>query len=251
MSKALNLVGQKFNLLFVKERIENNNFGQTKWKCLCDCGKIKDCLGSYLVSGKSQSCGCLSDQKVSNFYKNKRKWVIGSVFGMLTAVEDLGRNNSNKKITFIRCLCNCGKEAIVTLANLTRGRSKSCGCQFTNYLGPKKAAERRLIRSYKNNALKRNILWDLNDADALELMAQNCHYCNKEPSNVCITYKDRYLYNGLDRRNNELFYRKNNVVPCCTRCNFLKGTMLYDEFLEWINDVAANHPRINNIGKGF
>jgi len=47
-------------------------------------------------------------------------------FGKWTVVE-LSRKG---KHTYWRCLCECGKEAIVEDGNLTHGRTKSCGCRM-------------------------------------------------------------------------------------------------------------------------
>lgn len=54
------LTGQRFGRLTVIERVENNKFGQTRWKCHCDCGTDKVIDAQSLISGKTQSCGCLN-----------------------------------------------------------------------------------------------------------------------------------------------------------------------------------------------
>ena len=46
-------------------------------------------------------------------------------FGMLTAVERVGTRNRE---VLWRCICNCGKEALVTSRNLRKGLTRSCGC---------------------------------------------------------------------------------------------------------------------------
>src|SRR6185295_20126730 len=98
--------------------------------------------------------------KQSEYYKSLRQWAIGKKFGFLLAVEDLGRNHKSKKLTYIRCLCDCGKEAIVQYQNLKKGKSKSCGCRFTNYLGEGTAAKRFILRQYKRNAKQRQLSWN-------------------------------------------------------------------------------------------
>lgn len=63
------LKGQKFGKLLVLEQngwyIHNNarNQRSAKWKCICDCGKIKTILRSALTSGHSKSCGCSRIEK--------------------------------------------------------------------------------------------------------------------------------------------------------------------------------------------
>lgn len=58
MSKALDLIGQKFGKLTVAERTENAKNGHSKWKCICECGKEVVVEGSSLRRGNTMSCGC-------------------------------------------------------------------------------------------------------------------------------------------------------------------------------------------------
>jgi hypothetical protein len=51
--------------------------------------------------------------------------LTGVVFGRLTALVRRGTQGHN---TIWLCLCECGKGIDVTLANLTSGNTRSCGC---------------------------------------------------------------------------------------------------------------------------
>lgn len=54
------LVGQRFGLLTVLNlNVEKSNPKLKIYTCKCDCGTIKDFNSKNLVSGDSQSCGCL------------------------------------------------------------------------------------------------------------------------------------------------------------------------------------------------
>jgi hypothetical protein len=60
MSKFIDLTGKRFGRWLVLERTPNVRPGTSRWKCLCECGKIKDhVLFTSLVRGSSMSCGCL------------------------------------------------------------------------------------------------------------------------------------------------------------------------------------------------
>ena len=54
------IIGQRFGRLLVEslhpERSANR---QTRWVCVCDCGKRKVIVRSSILSGHSRSCGCL------------------------------------------------------------------------------------------------------------------------------------------------------------------------------------------------
>ena len=64
MPKAMNLVGQRFGRLVVVERAQNNVCGHTFWKCLCDCGNETIVRGTTLTAGKTQSCGCITSERM-------------------------------------------------------------------------------------------------------------------------------------------------------------------------------------------
>lgn len=57
------LIGQKFNKLTVIEYVGKTKNGVSKWKCLCDCGKIIIVSGGNLKNGNTKSCGCFKIQK--------------------------------------------------------------------------------------------------------------------------------------------------------------------------------------------
>lgn len=57
MSKKLELIGKKFNRLYV-ESFAGLHESKTMWKCTCDCGKSVIVKGSALTCGGTRSCGC-------------------------------------------------------------------------------------------------------------------------------------------------------------------------------------------------
>lgn len=61
-----NLIGKKFSRLTVLRRADiNGDGGKAKWICQCDCGNIVEVTGDHLVSGHTQSCGCLQKELAS------------------------------------------------------------------------------------------------------------------------------------------------------------------------------------------
>lgn len=49
----------------------------------------------------------------------------GMKFGRLTVLE---RDHTANRKTYYRCLCECGKECVVSGHHLTTGKTRSCGC---------------------------------------------------------------------------------------------------------------------------
>lgn len=57
--------------------------------------------------------------------------ITGKTFNRLTAIEiDKDKSNNPKRITYWKCKCNCGSDnyVSVSITDLKRGHTKSCGC---------------------------------------------------------------------------------------------------------------------------
>ena len=116
MNKVMDLTGMKFGKLTVVERdyetTDKNNC--IFWKCRCDCGNIKSIRAGGLRSGNTTSCGC-----------TRRNDLTGKRFGRWTVIK---KSRKDGHIQMYLCKCDCGNIAEVAQSNLTRGKSKSCGC---------------------------------------------------------------------------------------------------------------------------
>ena len=119
MAHKSNLEGQRFGMLVVQEYAGSTEDGRSKWRCKCDCGSIMIARGDCLTSGKTTSCGCVKQKKRDSL-------MVGRRFGKLMVLRR-GENNSRGEARWV-CRCDCGKETLVTTANLNSGNSKSCGC---------------------------------------------------------------------------------------------------------------------------
>lgn len=59
-TRTINLVGQRFGKLVVKEMLDKRNSnGRIIYRCKCDCGNDIDVLGYSLTTNHTLSCGCL------------------------------------------------------------------------------------------------------------------------------------------------------------------------------------------------
>lgn len=81
-----------------------------------------------------------------------------------------------------------------------------------------------VLYEYKRKADGRKIDWYLSDEYAKQMFKESCHYCGIEAT--------KNQRNGIDRMDNSLGYIPSNCVPCCTRCNFAKCKLGYDEFID-------------------
>lgn len=84
-------------------------------------------------------------------------------------------------------------------------------------------------KNLKSGAKQRNLELTLSLEEYSELMKQPCHYCSAS--------LDKHIGTGLDRKNNDVGYTKDNSAPCCTECNTGKGEFFSYE--EWKVMVKA------------
>ncbi|MEW6238393.1 MAG: hypothetical protein AB1656_23665 [Candidatus Omnitrophota bacterium] len=61
----------------------------------------------------------------------------------------------------------------------------------------------------------------LTEDEFISISQQNCHYCDKSGPN------------GIDRFDNIKGYTKENCVPCCKHCNYVKGNLSIEDFETW------------------
>jgi 5-methylcytosine-specific restriction endonuclease McrA len=84
--------------------------------------------------------------------------------------------------------------------------------------------------AYKSNAKIRGIEWNLPFEEFLEFWGQSCSYCGSPIKRI-----------GLDRIDNRMGYIKNNLTPCCRRCNKMKSDMPAQEFINHCRKVLGHY----------
>ena len=171
----------------------------------------------------------------------------GRRFGLLTVLHFV--KYTTGYVGHWKCKCDCGKEVIVCASALYTGNTRSCGCLRASKQPPGFAGARRLYVGYKKDAMKRAFVFDLTFEQFMDLTSRNCIYCNIGPSKVSLcrsgyTEKGKahstYIYNGLDRVDSSKGYLLDNLVTCCKDCNIAKGTKSVEEFLAWVQRLAAH-----------
>lgn len=187
----------------------------------------------------------------------KKLDLTNSVHGRLTAICQARVIAKN---TFWICRCSCdGLYSIFMGKSLTAGRIRSCGClrrevnqqkaarlAILNTLAPGEAALNQLYASYEWHAtVERGYSFDLTRERFKELTKGDCFYCGSEPKQISknTTCKGVYIYNGVDRKNNNLGYSIDNCVPACGSCNKAKGKKSVEEFLALCKLVNENTKR--------
>lgn len=115
------LTGQVFGKLTAVSRVSDRH--PILWRCRCECGGEKTVASTYLLVGKTKSCGCMRRANAVRTGAGNRKDYVGMVFGKLTV---LGRCPDHPR--HLMCRCECGKVKAAHAGTLMAGHAKSCGC---------------------------------------------------------------------------------------------------------------------------
>lgn len=174
--------------------------------------------------------------------------LTGQVFGKLTVLRQVGSQFRN---TVWLCQCECGNTKAYRSNKLKEGMAKSCGCAAVKRrrAGKPPHEAERAVNYYIDGAQKRGLEWELTFEEAVILLQGECFYCGAAPSRLVKSYRKSqgdFLCNGIDRLDPALGYRKENCVSCCSACNYFKGNLAVDEFLNHIGRIAA-HRRVQEV----
>lgn len=171
--------------------------------------------------------------------------------------------NVGKRPAWI-CQCDCGNTKIIKSEELKSGGTKSCGClnieQRSNRAEkmysvnikyhPATTSARRVWRRRYNDGISFE--------DFYHLSQQKCFYCDDPPSNIANAAKEdpkssqyakdegNFIYNGLDRIDNNKTHTIDNVVSCCKWCNISKRDRTIEEFKEWLQKIYAKFGNLNS-----
>jgi hypothetical protein len=150
-----------------------------------------------------------------------------------------------------KCRCDCGTIKAINSQQLRFGKSKSCGCykREKSRLNKGEASFNELYCNYKSKARRVKRTFLLSKEDFKNITSQPCYYCGKIPEQKAGA-NDRhygaYIYNGIDRVDNDRGYELGNCVPCCIVCNRMKLTLAQKEFLEHIERIYKKQFEVNN-----
>ena len=73
----IDLTGQKFGRLTVQSLSQEPRKSDTKWICLCDCGRTSTVGSQNLKGGMTKSCGCLKTERITTHgLSHTQEWQI-------------------------------------------------------------------------------------------------------------------------------------------------------------------------------
>jgi hypothetical protein len=95
-----------------------------------------------------------------------------------------------------------------------------------------------IYSDYLYRAAKKDLDFVLTKEQFTNFTIEKCYYCDKSASKI---HK-----NGIDRKDNEIGYIISNCASCCSQCNYMKGSLTEDEFIETCKRVSDYNLK-NNI----
>jgi hypothetical protein len=151
--KFVDLEGKQFGRWTVIGYAGKSAANMSLWACRCKCGNESPVLAKHLLSGMSQSCGCLRDELLSARQKAKSEErartrdpfakpdsplfvdLTGHTYGEWFVVQ-FAEKTSSGSCSWL-CRCSCGTERPVKGSNLRSGTSRSCRSPAHEYRGNK------------------------------------------------------------------------------------------------------------------
>lgn len=245
-----NIANKRFGFLIAKRiqeiRVMKRGDRREIWECLCDCGEIRYIFKENLLNRHTRSCNKCARIGINLIDMTGKKIGRLKVLGRASKTDSSGN-------AYWDCECDCGNKEIkkISRSDLITGNTTSCGCVLEEYLESKFLGETNaefscLLYTYRSNARKRGYSFELNEEEFRKLTKGNCYYCSREPSQRMrpkrVTNKRNrdYIYNGIDRVDNDLGYTLDNCVSCCSVCNEMKSSNTQEGFLQSIKFIYDN-----------
>ncbi len=81
--------------------------------------------------------------------------------------------------------------------------------------------DKRAYHTYKNNAKKRDLVFNINFEEFMTFWQQPCSYCHDDVETI-----------GIDRVDNAIGYELDNLISCCAKCNWMKADLSTEDFIK-------------------
>lgn len=171
--------------------------------------------------------------------------LTGKTFGRLVVISVAGKNRSGNYKWLVEC--ECGNKKEIPSDHLVRERQPvmSCGCYRNDRIreaccpNPDQVAFNLLFLAYKKRARLKKLEFGLDVDEFRNLTGSDCHYCGAPPAQEMRNKPKTglYVYNGVDKIDPNGNYTISNCVPCCKKCNYMKGTLSVAEFLSHVSSI--------------
>ena len=155
-------------------------------------------------------------------------------------VQGMSKYDPSYQRPMLTIVCECGSARKIRRSS-ARHITRCAPCAMKAGLAKSASARASLPATraandawsiYRCNARVKGLSFSLSKDQFLRLREMPCNYCGS------------LAPNGLDRRDSDGGYVMENVVPCCSECNYGKRDMTEAEFLEWVVRVYEHQSRL-------
>jgi hypothetical protein len=240
MAKLIDLSGIKLKYCSVIDQNNTIKYSGSVWNCGCICGNNFSTASRNIRNNKNINCGCIKRKgKLTHNLGNQK-------YENFIVMDDYIQKNGS--IYWI-CKCICGNIFQASSQHIRKNIIYSCGCKRRrkNGISSYDFNAKRKYEQYKIGAKNRGLCFDLTLNEFISITQRNCYYCNSKPSQIhVVKYKSElnnnepFIYNGIDRIDNDKGYKINNCVPCCGFCNKMKHKNSFNDFTIKIKKIYEN-----------
>lgn len=244
-----------------KKQLVEEDDDSVDWMCTT-CGKIYD-FKLFFFDEKGQqtlNCKCCRDlsKELDKLYRKAEKQISAKTIDnikkirvenpeLASLIYKLHRLNTMEKIGLDVYRKQCAESA-------QQYRDNNPDIMEDQYANQRTSVHCVLL-VYIKSAKKRNLVWDISNDLAKQLFKTKCYYCGeidlvkgkrvRDSEN-----QDEFEYveiNGIDRKDNTKGYINDNVCACCTMCNFIKGSIHIDTYLQRIKHILSKFLIVDKI----
>lgn len=106
----------------------------------------------------------------------------------------------------------------------------SVASQFSRLLLSARRRHGSRIVTHKGNSTQKKYEVVITLQDFADIIAKPCHYCGEIEGR-----------RGIDRIDNSKGYTRENSVPCCKNCNYMKKNLTKENFLSHVNKIYKHN----------
>jgi dCMP deaminase len=195
----------------------------------------------------------LSKEKILEIVKTRKRFensfYVGQKHGRLTIKKYLYKQKIG---VCFECLCDCGKVVVLPKHYVITENTQSCGCLYSERLTCFAEISGKYWLRVQQNAMTRNIDFDLDIKDAWDIFVQQNKICaiSGIPLSFAKNYNNYKAQNAsLDRIDCKIGYVKNNVRWVHKDLNKMRGTFSDEVFLEYCRQCFLHQYTVGKIKK--
>lgn len=174
----------------------------------------------------------------------------------IVSLKDFGKGTGKGALVTCSCGTKFGPIAISKLYGYKTSKAvESCKPCSAKIAGKKmrsnddSRSKLFVYSNYKRHAKDRGLSFLIDKEYFYSIVVMPCVYCGDAGVSYSNPPKEaewgkQFRYTGIDRIDPSLGYIKDNIQPCCIKCNRAKSDMTEQDFFVWLKKVIDNWDRV-------